>query len=218
MEEPPEDTHFRPQRVCLALTLQIVARYFFEEDSQTSSMKSKLRSFRESGGECFLVLMITDSHRYSLTNGDKQFACWTLREVIVSSYQSDPSAAKSLLRWLVWLLGCPATNCASTMMPSGAQVKPGSLDNVLVDRETRRMGERNDIIYAIPPSGQPVIPHHVRMFVVQELRFLLGGDDWSPIWDDASITGVQNKIYCMGRWQGTSDGKLAAHDGKIIFL
>lgn len=213
-EEPPEDTQIRPQRLCLSLMLHIVSRQFVESrselrrlPSELSSAKSHshlfLRSFRAMGGECCLALMISESARFSLTNCDKQFAVWTLREAIVSTYQSDPVVAQSLLRWLVWLIGCPASS--SKVPISASQVKVGSLENVIIDRETFLQSQVDGIAYALPPSGRPVITYQIRLFIIQELRALLGGDDWIPVWGSSLPHVIQNKLCGINRLSSQSD-------------
>jgi hypothetical protein len=204
-DEPPEDTHIRPQRLCLALTLHIISRLFVESCSELRSSPSELgsvkshayvflRCFRALGGECCLALMVSESVRFSLTSSDKQFAIWTLREAIVSTYQSDPIVAQSLLRWLVWLLSCPASSISS---PSNFKI--GSLENVIIDRDTYLQGQVDGITYAIPPSGRPVLTCQIRIFLIQELRMLLGGDDWIPVWASVSAHVIQNKLCIIER-------------------
>ena len=207
VDEPPEDCQWKPHRLCLALSLRIISRFFVSCPSGSTSVASQtkifktpfdgLRFFRKVGGECCLALMITECSRYPLTTGDKQFAAWTLREAIVSSYQADPLVSISLLRWLVWLLNCPVADSASAAaVTGGVRTKFGSLENILLDREILRQGDLDGFTYAIPPSALPTIPYCVRVFVIQELRILLGGDDWEGI---LPANEMPNKLFCLHR-------------------
>lgn len=124
--EPPEDVQYKAQRIFLSLCLQIMARYFVTETIPThltvysedlcdtsanenffsvnngrrSHLVSRIRSFRAYGIEALLSLaVVSNNSRLLLTEADKQFALWTLREVCVSAYSVEIDEGNSLMIW-----------------------------------------------------------------------------------------------------------------------
>jgi hypothetical protein len=159
-------------------------------------MLDRIRTIRQLGFEACLVLLATaNTSRIPLTSSDRQYALITLREIITEAYRSDIGHGVSLLRWFVWLLCSPVYSSHSHSQQPVLTIEPrirkysAHINSRLV-RELIRDHEGRGAIFSDIPTETIPIPLQLRIFIFQELRILLGGDDWIPVISDPHIARV----------------------------
>mmetsp|Transcript_22021 Transcript_22021/g.37276 ORF Transcript_22021/g.37276 Transcript_22021/m.37276 type:complete len:3228 (-) Transcript_22021:12-9695(-) len=223
--EPPEHVQHKAQRIFLSLCLQIIARYFVSETVPTylagdgqdlgdsraydevfcapntcsrCNMISRVRYFRAIGTEALLVLVVVSNNSsLLLTESDKQFALWTLREVCVAAYSVDSSEGSGLMIWWGWLVHCPIireSKSSESSRKAKAKDSKGTQKRQQAWKQTLTASiENNYPGIALPPIEQRHVCGQIRLFVLQELRLLLGGEDWDPVLV-AGAVGVPSKL------------------------
>ena len=135
---------------------------------------------------------------------DRQFALWVLREAIVGAGEVGSGSGSELEEFmtsLLWLVECPTSspslqsNPAVPASAAAAAAVNGSSDcstladssshsallhvNPLSSSSSSSSSSTTSQYPSLPTS--PVIPSHIRLIILQELRLLMWGNDSKPL-------------------------------------
>ncbi|RYH30207.1 hypothetical protein EON65_05880 [archaeon] len=203
---PPEITLHCSRRVILSTVIQCLGRFlisrltvddthdpflstdhsgggvsFDVEVSHPFCTKAALDYFAEQGLDAFLVHCAVDcSSRTLLTNADRQYIWWLLREsILTASVLPDTSFVVSkLLGWYSWVLRSDAVifldnrGRGSGSGSMGAEYPIETKRQPLLKSAGRKPGATASVLVRTP-SGPPRITLTSRLFVLQELRLLM---------------------------------------------
>jgi hypothetical protein len=200
-QDPPEMGSFKAIRIIRSLTVQCIARmlvkhasynavhdFGFESlhvnfkpkqkdegcDGSFDDVGLRLKMLLEIDGPALLAAIITSNEQNCVTLADRQFACWMLREFLISAVEiSVGEFAGPLMEWYVWLLRCSSS---SMPMPKSA----------IYSREIPFEKNSSHSLMSPPAHGKIILPA-VRNIIIQEIRVLLTGYLESPIENENAI-------------------------------
>jgi hypothetical protein len=107
-----------------------------------------------------------------ITNVDRHFILWLLREILITSLTTNDLLSESslhILRWLVWLLANPISKLGVTNISENANIRSALLKS--------RTGVPTRKDWAFPPFNAPGISLATRHLLIQEFRLLLDNGD-----------------------------------------
>lgn len=175
----------------------------FDSSCTRAEMYSRISMFQKCGGMALLVHLVINGGTFTpLCKCDKQFALWTMREIIVCSSEVNVRRINMSLQWLVWLLNCPVIVPGGPGMSSHSprQAQSSSSFSRKPSSKNIHMHEYSELEWM--PSARPAISAECRLMVLQEVRLLIGGDMLENVLDTVSpsllvseIARMPNKVF-----------------------